>query len=348
MRNELARIKETELESVKEALKREYENLLVLVVEKGETSDIYLVNEDEEENKDPYLFHSLEDVVDYQYDPTNRPTILAKIVSKRHDGVYWLAFQVAEMTRRFPNEIYKPRPFAPFLTVSKCSWDSEARFIKGFEYLGTSKMANINGQNYIVEYGSHLEVNEIFPMFWRCLLEKEDDGKGISIRELHASLDRCFGPFVSIEEWKEGAYPYIHESFHGYFGKDEDGHIVAMTIICDWSKLEYKEYPVYFEDTTRANYEWNIKFEKPLKEVKFIRRDFERTDSETKYAATDVWRLVYADGSRAIMLNSIGRVDYPKYDGKWIYEEKQREYDPAESKFKCFIISEDYINGILG
>lgn len=203
-------------------------------MEKGEKFDIYLVNE--EENKAPYLFHSLENVVDYRYDTTNRPIILAKIVSNRYDGVYWLAFQVAAMTRKFPNKVYEPRPFSPFLTVSKCRWDSEAKFLKGFEYL---------------------------------------------------------------------------------------------------------------ENCTRTNYEWNIKFEKPLKEVKFIRRDFERTDSETKYAATDVWKLEYADGSRAIMFNSIGREDYPKYDGYWVYEEKQRDYDPAESKFKCFIISEDYIKEIF-
>lgn len=344
MRNELVSIKETELESVKEALKREYANLLVLVVEKGETSDIYLVNE--EENKVPYLFHSLEKVVDYRYDTTNRPTILAKIVSNRYDGVYWLAFQVAEMTRKFPNKVYEPRPFSPFLTVSKCRWDSEAKFLKGFEYLEDCTMVNIDGKNYVIEYGRHDDANEIFPMFGRCLLEKEDDGKE-SIRRMVIYRERLFGPFASIEEWKEGIYPYIHESYHGYFGKDEEGHILAMTIICDWLKLKYKEYPVYFEDCTRSNYEWNIKFEKPLKEVKFIRRDFERTDSETKYAATDVWRLEYADGSRAIMFNSIGRDDYPKYDDYWVYEKKQRDYDPAESKFKCFIISEDYIKEIF-
>ena len=54
-------------------------------MEKGETFDIYLVNE--EENKAPYLFHSLENVVDYRYDTTNRPIILAKIVSNRYDGI---------------------------------------------------------------------------------------------------------------------------------------------------------------------------------------------------------------------------------------------------------------------
>ncbi len=47
------------------------------------------------------------------------------------------------------------------------------------------------------------------------------------------------------------------------------------------------------------------------------------------------------------MFNSIGREDYPKYDGYWVYEEKQRDYDPEERKFKCFIISEDYIKEIF-
>ncbi len=62
--------------------------------------------------------------------------------------------------------------------------------------------------------------------FFQCLggvfLEKEDDGKE-SIRKVVVYRERLFGPFESIEEWKEGIYLYIHESYHGYFGKDEEG-----------------------------------------------------------------------------------------------------------------------------
>ena len=344
MRNELVSIKEAELEKVKEALKREYANLLVLVVKKDTTSDIYLVNE-QEEKKDPYLFCSLEDVVDYKYDPANIPTIIAKIVSKKNDGVYWLAFAVGAMIRKCPNEVYKPRPFS-FLTISKCNWDSEAEFLKGYEYLDDCKMAKINGQNYILKYGNYSDVGDISPMFWRCILEKGCDGKQ-RIQQIVTYTETLFGPFDSIEAWKEGTYPYIDKSFHGYFGKDQNGYILAMTVICDWFKLREEKSPVYFEDTTRTEYEYNIKFEKPLKAIRFIQRDFERTDSKTKYTATDVWRLEYADGTRAIMFNSIGRKDYPKHDRKWSFEEKQRVYDPAESKFKCFTISEDYIKGIF-
>ena len=178
-------------------------------------------------------------------------------------------------------------------------------------------MVNIDGKNYVIEYGRHDDANEVFPMFGRCLLEKEDDGKE-SIRKVVVYRERLFGPFESIEEWKEGIYLYIHELSRifwkrrrrAYLGNDDYLRLV---------KAEVQRISRIFRRLhKRTNYEWNIKFEKPLKEVKFIRRDFERTDSETKYAATDVWKLEYADGSRAIMFNSIGREDYPKYDGYWV------------------------------
>ena len=84
----------------------------------------------EEENKAPYLFHSLENVVDYRYDTTNRPIILAKIVSNRYDGVYWLAFQVAAMTRKFPNKVYEPRPFSPFFNGKQMQMGFRSKVLK--------------------------------------------------------------------------------------------------------------------------------------------------------------------------------------------------------------------------
>lgn len=344
MRNELVTINESELESVKEALKREYSNLLVLVVEKDTTSDIYLVNE-KEQNKDPYLFCSLEDVIDYCYDPTDHPTIIAKIVSKKDDGVYWLAFVIAAMVRQYPDKVYKPIPYS-FLTVSRCSWDSEARFLKGFEYLTDCKMINIAGKNYIIEYGKHSDVDEIFPMFGRYVLTKGDEGEE-RICQMISYTETRFGPFDKIEAWEDGFYPYIHNCYHGYFGKDSNGYIRGMTILCDYSSREDEKYQMFFKDSHITEYKYNVEFEKPLKELKFVRRDFEKTDSESRYTATDIWEFEYVDGSRAIMFNSIGHRDYPDYDGSIWRKERQRTYSPEESKFKCFIISEEYMKGIF-
>lgn len=243
MRNELLRATETDLEYIGDSLEREFKNLLVVVVSNGETSDIYLVND---EKGKPYLFRSLESVIDYKYDGTASPAMLAKI--RKGDKVYWLGFIIHSMITRYADTIYYPWKcyLTPLFSVSKgCTESSEADFISGFSYLKAKKAVDINGIKYMFDcggYGNHQELDNVQPMYG-CYYLTTKDGK----QRIESGIYPYeFGPYVSITPWQDGMYPYVHPCFHGYFGRDENGFIQGMRIMCDSSQLDVthkEDYP---------------------------------------------------------------------------------------------------------
>ena len=325
MRKELWKVTKSELQKIEAWLERgECEELLVVAVDDWRSSEIYFVIDDEKEKK-AHLFLSLQNVIDYKYDDTDSPAMLAKF--QNGDKFCWIGFMVSTIINRYAGVVYDPwkyHLFELFTVIKDCTQDSQANFISDFSYLKYKKVVDINGNKYMFDnggYGSHKEFEKIWPMYGRYFKAQNDGMQRIE----SGFYPYDFGSYASIIPL-ESQCPYIH----GYLGKNETGSICAMKVLCDSEELKsvLEEWPML----SKSGFEYDVKFNKLVENIEFVKRSFEMYNSKSTYVAVDIWRIIYENGSRAVVLHTVGDRDYAAKDG---------------NLFSNFILQEDYIKSIF-
>lgn len=167
-------------------------------------------------------------------------------------------------------------------------WISPAYFKKGFE--DTSVLIfYVNGKNYVI--------SPIFDNFTRrraicqmkitefvdiTLLEPKGYFKTIDEKGEHLFRGSyCFGSYEKIEEFSKADYPNDSHAYHGYWGKDANGHMVAAHIA-----------------DSNPSYSYHISFENPAKSAHFYNRTY--TDTTKKYYY-DIWQVITNDGKKQLI-----------------------------------------------